>query len=244
MGAKIINVPCEDDLSFDYKEIIKKINQKTKVIYISNPNTPTGSYFSKKEIIDILQKAKNSIVIIDEAYFEYSNFTVTDLINEYDNLIVIRTFSKAFSLASLRLGYCLSCEKNTKEIKKVKELLPESVNKFAQIAGIYALKDIKYMKQNVTSVKKARKFLTKELRKLNLKVYDSTGNFILINFNSNKKAIQIKILLEKKGVFIRDRTNKPKLKGCLRIGLPKYKESKILLKKIKEVLIEVKNEIS
>ncbi len=239
MGAKVVEVLCENDLRFDTKKIIQAINQKTKIIYLSNPQAIIGGLFSREDIKSILEAAKKAIVIVDEAYIEYCDGSVVDLIKSYDNLIVTRTFSKAFSIASMRLGYCISSEYNIDELNKVKELLPESVNKFAQIAGFYALSDLGYMKEKKLSVIKAREYMAQKLRELGLKVYDSQANYILVNLENNDKANKIYLELEKKGVFVREVYSKPKLVGCLRIGMPLYEEASLLLEKITQAIIKM-----
>ncbi|MBD3204426.1 aminotransferase class I/II-fold pyridoxal phosphate-dependent enzyme [Candidatus Woesearchaeota archaeon] len=236
LGADIKKVFCEDDLSFDYEKLKNDIDDDTCAVYISNPNSPIGNYFSKKQITSLLKKYPDTIFVIDEAYFEYSDITVSDKVKDFRNLIVVRTFSKAFSIASLRLGYSISCKNNIKRIEKAKSLIPESVNQIAQIAGKAALKDIEYMKKNTESVKRSRDYLTKKLRKVGLKIFSSKGNFFLVKFSTNDKALYVKESLEKQGVFVRDRTYKPKLAGCLRIGVPLFEKADNLFEKIKRTL--------
>ncbi len=242
MGAKQVDVLCQDDMSFNVKEILAKVTPKTKIIYLSNPNSPTGFCFRREEIISLLESAKNILCIVDEAYYEYADITVVDLVEKYENLIVTRTFSKAFSLGAVRLGYAVSAEKNMKEVQKAKELLPESVNKIAQIAGIAALNDFGYIRKNVASVKKARKYLAAELTKVGCIVYPSSSNFLLVRFGSLQEAVFIKEKLEERGIFLRDRTTKPKCVGCLRIGMPLEGEAKKILSEIKEVVKKFKEQ--
>ncbi len=206
---------------------------------MSNPQAIIGGLFTREDIEAILKSAKNAIVIVDEAYIEYCNGSVVGLINGYDNLIVTRTFSKAFSIASTRLGYCISTEANINELNKVKELLPESVNKFAQIAGLASLSDLGYMKDKTKSVIKAREYVTKKLREIGLTVFDSWANYLLINLGSNDTAKKIYLELEKKGVFVRDVSSKPKLQGCLRIGIPLFVEASYLLEKLKQPMLKI-----
>jgi HAD superfamily phosphatase len=210
------------------------------MIYLSNPQAIIGDVFPREEIIAILEAAKESIVIVDEAYVEYCDGSVIDLVNSYENLIITRTFSKAFSIASMRLGYCISTEVNINEINKVKELLPESVNKFAQIAGYYALDDLEYMKGKRDSIIKARSYFIQEMNDFGLKAYDSQANYVLVNFGSDDTAGEVYLELEKNGVFVREVYSKPKMEGCLRIGMPLYEEIAELIEKIKQAAIKTR----
>ncbi|MEK6868408.1 MAG: TIGR01548 family HAD-type hydrolase, partial [Nanoarchaeota archaeon] len=141
---------------------------------------------------------------------------------------------------AVRLGYAVSAEKNMKELQKAKELLPESVNKIAQVAGVAALNDFAYVRKNVASVKKARKFLAIELTRAGCRVYPSSSNFLLVRFGSSQEAVFIKEKLEECGIFTRDRTTKQKCAGCLRIGMPLEAEAKKLLSEIKKEMGEFK----
>jgi len=232
LGAKIVYVECNDDLQFDVDKIIEKITPKTKLIFISNPNSPIGNVISRKNIVKILEKASNSIVPIDEAYFEYYGETVADLINKYENLIVIRTFSKVFGLASMRIGYALTSEKNVNQLNKVRD--PESVDVFAQISAVKALNDLEYYQKYVDEIKKSRDYLSEELRKLGLIVYPSKANFVLARFSKNASLICKK--LEKKGIFLKDTSKISKLENCLRIAIPLIKDVPRLVNGIEEVL--------
>ncbi len=233
-GAKIQEVPCNKELQFGMSPIIKAITKNTKAVYISNPNSPVGSVFSRKNIIWLLDNCKNCILIVDESYFEFYGESVCDLIGKHDNLIVTRTFSKAFSLASLRLGYAISNKENIKILAKVKD--PESVNALAQIAGIKALKDLNHMQKFVKEILKSREYLSNELRKLGLKVYDSKANFVLARFPDAFNAGRICKDLESKGIFLRDRSKIPLLENCVRIGIPLFSDSGRLISEIKGTL--------
>lgn len=235
LGVKIVNVECNDNLQFNADKIIEKITPKTKVIFISNPNSPIGNVISREDIVKILDNAKNSIVAIDEAYYEYYGETVADLVDKYDNLIVIRTFSKVFGLASMRIGYALTSEKNVIQLNKVRD--PESVDIFAQIASAEALDDLEYYRKYISEIKKSRDYLSEELRKLGLIVYPSKANFILARFP--EKASLTCEELEKKGIFVRDRSKIPKLENCIRIAVPLIKDVPRLVDAIEEVMKKV-----
>ena len=122
---KVKEVLFDRDLIFPTEKILKSIGRKTKIVVIVNPNSPTGTTVDRKDIIKIIKKAKNSIVLLDEAYYQFSGKSCKDLINKYDNLIVIQTFAKAFGLAGLRLGCAIANEKVIKNLQKATELYLE-----------------------------------------------------------------------------------------------------------------------
>lgn len=228
VGAKIIQIPLYGDLKA--RQIIEKVNDKTRVIYLSNPNSPLGYLIEREEIMKILESAKNVLLIIDEAYFEFCNKTVIDLVEKYDNLIVVRTLSKAFSLASFRIGYAAANVSIINELNKVKD--PESVNSLAQIAAINALKDIKYREKFISEILKSREYLKNELTKLGLKVWPSQANFLFVTFPCGINARIVWKSLEKRGIFLRERTKV--IENSLRISIPKLEESKRLINEIKK----------
>jgi len=232
IDANIIEVKYNENLTLDVIKLLESINEETRMILISNPNSPIGNTITKKDIIKILEKAKNAIVVIDEAYYEFYGKTIVDQIKKYQNLIVLRTFSKAYGLASLRIGYAVASEEIIQELNKAKN--PFNVNKLGEIAAIAALKDQNYMKKVVNEVKRTREYLTKELRKLGLRVCPSKTNFILARFSKNTDLICKK--LEKKGIFLRDTSKIFKLENCLRIAIPLIKDVPRLVNGIEEVL--------
>ena len=233
-GARIIEVSCSKELEFDINSVINAVTKNTKVIYLSNPNSPIGSVFKRLEIIKLLEQCRKCLVVIDEAYFEFYGKSACDLIDKYGNLIVTRTFSKAFSLASLRLGYAVSNEKNVRNMAKVMD--PESVNSLAQIAGIESLKNFNYTEKFVKETIKSRNYLSDGLRKLGLQVYPANSNFILARFPKKFSSAKICEELESKGIFLRDRSKIPLLENCVRIGVPLLKESKILVSEISKIM--------
>lgn len=230
VGAKIIKILVTKAFTSD--KIKEKITTKTKIIYLSNPNSPLGYSLNKDEIKKIINLSKKVLVVVDEAYFEFYGQSIINLVEKYDNLIVTRTMSKAFSLASLRIGYGVANTNIISELNKVKD--PESVNSFAQIAGIEALKDIEYRTEFINNILKSKEYLEIGFRKLGLKVWPSKTNFLFITFPEKYNAYNIWKNLEKKGIFLRDRTKV--INNSLRIGVPLIKESKRLIKEIKKEL--------
>jgi len=232
--AKIMEILYNANLTFPTKKVIDAITNKTKLVILCNPNNPTGTLIEKKDIVKLIEKAQktNTLVLIDEAYYQYSGMECLDLISKYDNLIIIRTFSKAYGMGGLRLGYAVS----NKEIMKslLKACSPYSVNTVAMIAASAAIDDVDYVKWYVGEVKEAKPLLYEALKKLKIKTYPTSGNFLIAKFPKMSKEIENR--LKEKGILVRDRSSYPLLKDCLRIGIGTVNQTKQLISALKEIL--------
>lgn len=230
VGAKIIDISA---LSKNFsQEILKKIEEvKPKLIVIVNPNNPTGTSISLKEIKKILLKAKenNSLVLVDEAYFEFYNVSALDLNLEFNNLIVTRTFSKAFGLAGLRIGYACSNENIINNLKKI--ISPYPVSSFSVFAALEAIKENKYVNEYCLEVKLNKSILAKKLRCLGFNVIDGDANFIILKSRSYKLIYKF---LYEKDILVRDISKS--MKNCLRITVGTKKEVNYLIKCLKEIV--------
>tara|TARA_Y100000310_G_scaffold206563_1_gene206976 strand:- start:8019 stop:9650 length:1632 start_codon:yes stop_codon:yes gene_type:complete len=229
--AKIISILCKPDLKFPLETVLSSIDEKTKLIILCNPNNPTGTLILRQDIIAILEGAQNAKVLVDEAYFEFSGMTVSDLVGTYQNLIVTRTFSKAFGLAALRVGYIIS---NGATIKQLREnYAPFEISTLSQIATESALGDISYVEKYVKEVDAGRIRLRSELKNLGVKTWESSGNFVLAWFRDSNRVYQ---LLKDKKILVRDRSDYPLLKNCLRISLGTITETNLIIDALKEIL--------
>ena len=232
IGAKKKFVYYNNDLSFPVENILEKINDNTKMIAIVNPNNPTGTLVERQDIIRILEKAKNSIVLIDEAYFQFSNKSCRDLINSYNNLIIVQTFSKGFGLAGVRLGYIISNEDVIQNLKKI--VLPFEVNVLSIIAGSAALDDLDFVDHYVSLVRDNRSYLLSELNKIGVKTYPSDANFIVANFGEKLDVVFKE--LNGKNILVNNVSSLPLLEGCLRIAVGTKNQMETLVNEIKDVL--------
>lgn len=201
-------------LQFPLDEVLQSIDKTVKLIVICNPNNPTGTLISLENIGKILDKAKNSMVLVDEAYFEFSGLSAVSLLQKYKNLIITRTFSKAFALAGLRVGYLLSCEENISELQKI--ISPYSVNSMAACALVAALKDIPYMKSYVSEVmQKSKPLVENFFRENGIKFFESSANFIL--FKPENPA-DLVAKMANAGFLLRPRSG-PNIDGTVRVSL-------------------------
>lgn len=235
--AAIKPVLYNEDLSFPTENVLKNINDQTKMVVLVSPNNPTGSAVSEQDTLAILEKAKknNALVVIDEAYYQFMGRSSKDLINDYDNLIVLQTFSKAMGLAGIRLGYAMSNPGIIKILSKV--ISPYSVNSLAVICAFEAMKDMDFVEAYVKEVKQSKKIVYDEFEKLGIKTFPTEANFFIANFGEFCNEVWEN--LRKRNIIVRNRTKYPLLKNCLRIGIGNLKQTEYFLKNLNEVLAEV-----
>jgi histidinol-phosphate aminotransferase len=228
-SGELVNINRKEDFSIDIPGIKKSVDKKTKVIFIASPNNPSANLTGRKEILELLQMPV--LVVVDEAYFEFSNTTVSSLILEYSNLVVLRTFSKWAGLAGLRVGYGIFPDYLMPYLMKIKQ--PYNINIAAQIAAIESLKDINYLRGTVRSIISERKKLLEKLRRIEwLKVYPSRANFILCSLPRGKAKV-IHQRLQRKGIFVRF-FDSPQLKDYLRISIGKPEQNDRLIAALRE----------
>jgi histidinol-phosphate aminotransferase len=225
--AVVREVLYNEDLRFPTGKVLSAINQKTKLVVLVNPNSPTGTSIVDEDIIKIIKKSgeNDALVLIDEAYFQFYGKTSIPLIKKYDNVIVMQTFSKAFGLAGFRLGYIISNKSNIKNIQKV--ISPYSVNSIAVASAFAALNDQKYIKDYVTEVNKSKELFYRSLDSLKVKYFKSDANFVLLSLE--KKADSFCRQLKQEGILVRDRSMDKLLYGCVRVTLGTLEQTKRLI---------------
>ncbi len=223
----IIRPKYSEKGSFPLKEILDTINEKTKLVIICNPNNPTGTLVYINDIEKVLiQAAKfNAVVFVDEAYYEYSEVTAISLLEKHDNLVITRTFSKAFGLASLRIGYLVASKKVINEMLKVRA--PYDVNMVSKIAATAALEDCENMKKYRDEVMIKSKLILEEFfRKNKIFFLESSSNFILFKIPNANKVFEE---LTTKGFLLRPINFKEELYFRITIGTIKQMEQFILV---------------
>jgi histidinol-phosphate aminotransferase len=238
VGANINFYFLDNDFKLNIKDFIKFLKKvNPKLVYLCNPNNPTGTMIEIEKVKHLIDNFKNTLFIIDEAYYEFVGKSCKDLVLDYNNLIITRTFSKAFALASFRIGYVISSVSNINLLLKIRN--PKNITTLSQIAAISALEDIEYMKAYVNEILQAKEFFRNELLKLNLKIYGDGGNFILIKL---EKEIKRKLIsfLETNNIFIRDYGHVKGMENYCRITIGTKDQMKIVIEKMKEFF---KNEI-
>lgn len=231
MGARLLNFAGESPFSPALDRYHDLLSHETiKLAYIVNPNNPTGIMYDREMICELIERYRGTLFVIDEAYFEYSGLTVVDLIHDHSNILVTRTFSKAFGLAGLRLGYVLGQPQIVEHLLKVRN--GKNVNSLAQIAASAALDDIPYMQTYVAAVESTRTWLAQALRNLGLEVHETPANFILIRVSNVRATMEV---LKKENILVRDRSNLDQLQGTIRVsvGLRDH------MKRFLDVMVEI-----
>ena len=229
-GALINNIILDDPFIFNLRKIKNHIPDNSKIVYLVNPNNPSG-YIVNLEDIEFIFKKINGFVLLDEAYFEYCGKTSIELLKSHNNLIIIRSFSKAFGLAGLRLGYSITNETITNYLSIVKNT--KSVNELAQIAGLAALKDVTYMKEYVNKINLSKRFIANEFKDLNVEIRITPANYFLIKVDNPKEVVN---KLRLNDIYVRDRSNMPNFSGYIRITIGTINEMKVLHDVLKKIL--------
>jgi len=229
-GGSTIEVDLTEDFQLDVDSFLKT---KAKVAIMPSPNNPTGNAFHEKDLEEILS-GFDGIVVVDEAYGEYSESSMIRKVNEFDNLIVIRTFSKAYAMAGLRVGYAVSNLDVAGMMNCVK--IPYSLNILCEGAAIAAVKDQNFIKNSVALIKEQRPKLDGGLKSLGFETYPSDSNFILAR--SPIDHAKLVSGLKNKGIMIRDFGSKRRTENCVRITVGTEKLNNLILEKTLEVIEE------
>ena len=231
-GVENIEITLKSDFSIDTDKILDLKTSNIKILFLCSPNNPTGNSF-EINVLDNLIKKFNGIVVVDEAYIDFSSQkSLTNLIDKYENLIITQTMSKAYGMAGIRLGMGFSNEKIISYINKIKP--PYNINILTENKALEELKKVSEIKSNVNSILNQKEKLISFLEKLDFveKIYESDANFILVKVdNADLRYNQ----LLKKGIVVRNRTNQYLCQNCLRITVGTKDENKILIKTLNEL---------
>jgi histidinol-phosphate aminotransferase len=233
MGSKVVSIPRLPDFADNIEGILASVNSRTSLIFLCSPNNPTGNTVDRMAVRKILDEF-DGVVVIDEAYFEFCGETFTPLLSRYGNLVVVRTFSKAWSMAGARVGYLMAGEEVMKYLNKVRP--PNSLSIISLALAAYALRDKRTMEGYVRRIVDERDRMYKELSNIEgLTVYRSKANFLLIRFH-RADAGRVHEELMRDGLVLRRLTNIPALSNCLRMTISTPKYNNLLLRKIRKLV--------
>jgi histidinol-phosphate aminotransferase len=213
--ARAVTVQAADDLQFPYERLLAAITPRTKIIAIANPNSPSGSIASREQLLSLARRAPQAVLLVDEAYYHFHGETVMDLVGVVPNIIVARTFSKAYGLAGLRLGLLAGPVELMRWMRRV--LSPYSVNSIALACLPPALEDTAYLDWYISEVLAGRAEFETALDNAGLRRWPSRANFILVDIGAQHREF-VK-LMRGAGVLVRDRSNDPGCDGRVRITI-------------------------
>ncbi|HZU31624.1 MAG TPA: histidinol-phosphate transaminase [Candidatus Angelobacter sp.] len=227
--ARIVRISTGPEFSFPAEEILDAISPRTRIIVICNPNNPTGVAARRSEILKVIEAAPDAAILLDEAYFDFSQQTLMDQIGKISNLFIIRTFSKAYGLAGMRLGVLAGHQEQVSLLRRVAP--PFNINAFALECLEEALADSEFVRDYVAQVCASREWLQNELQQLGFKCWPSHTNFLLCRFGDLKKTVLQ--AMRKRGIALRDR---PDCEGCVRISIGKQHEMERLITELKQIV--------
>ncbi|MGA2813343.1 MAG: histidinol-phosphate transaminase [Candidatus Acidiferrum sp.] len=226
-GAQIDVLRYTGEMQFPFDAALQALRKKPRVMFVCNPNNPTGTLLQPSDIEKLLNAATHTAIVVDEAYVEFSGATVTPWINRYPNLFSARTFSKAAGLAALRLGAVIANENSLRILRRA--MPPFPINIAALVAAEAAVRDHVTIEKYVANVKRLRAWFASELTARGIRTYPSAGNFLLANFGPEGPALFKK--LERQSILVRARTQDMG-PGFVRITIGSEKEMRQLLKAI------------
>jgi histidinol-phosphate aminotransferase len=211
-GATAIRVPANPDLSFPTDAVIRAITPRTRMIFLNTPNNPTGQLISIEDLKRISKAAGNAIVLIDEAYIEFGGESFVPHVTQHPNVLVGRTFSKAYGLAGMRVGIVIGQPPALQPVRDV--TLPFNINVIALTAVQAALEDTDFLPRYAAEVAESRELLYAACRRLGLQYWQSAANYVLVRVGETAPFIRA---LSARRIHVRDRSKDPATPGCVRI---------------------------
>jgi histidinol-phosphate aminotransferase len=231
-NANVRSCLLTDDFQIDLPAVKKAWDASVKIIFCCSPNNPTANLLRTEEILELC--ALNSIVVVDEAYFDFAGTqSLAERIGNYPNLVVLRTLSKAWGLAGVRLGFCFAASNIISYMMKVKA--PYNINALTGSAAFSALQNVQFMQATLNEILKERQWLAEQIAVLPrvVKVYPSDANFLLVRCID---ATGIYTTLAENNIIVRNRSSEPLLDNCLRITIGTHKENEALVQTWKEII--------
>lgn len=231
-GCELIGVDLYENFTLPVEALLNAMRtDKPDIVFIANPNAPTGNLFERDSLFRVL-KAARCLVVIDEAYYPFSNETLVDWLAEFPNLVLVRTFSKAFAMAGVRLGYAMGDAEIMDGLEKV--LMPFRISSLTCAVADQVLQNTHYVKDYMTLILKERQRLFTEMKMMDhITVFASDANFFLFRVANANRTFKA---LAQKGVIVRNVSDEGLLKNCLRVTVGSPKENEVFLKVLAETL--------
>ncbi len=231
-GARIQALRYDDAMHFPLAALLAALRKGPRVFFLANPNNPTGSIVQPAELRRILKTATKTLVVVDEAYFEFSGITILPWILRYNNLVVTRTFSKAAGLAGLRLGCIFAHRSIAEHFRKAQS--PYPVNVAALVSARASIRDRSFLRSTIREFRRSRKELERGLAKLGIPFFPSAANFVLLFLG--ERAKEVVASLARQGTLIRDRSSDFGGAGYVRITFGTLSQTRRVLRQLKEIL--------
>ena len=231
-GARAVEVRAEDNFAFPLNGLLSRVNQRTRLIAVANPNNPTGAAVPSDVLVQIAQAAPQAAVLVDEAYFEFHGETVIDHVGRLPNLFVARTFSKAYGLAGLRIGILAGDARQMTMIRRVAS--PYNVNAAALAVLPEALENREFVERYAAEVRVNRAVLEQELGQIGLQYWPSRANFVLVRIG--EKHAEFVQALRQRGILVRDRHSDPGCEGCVRLTVGSGEHTRALIAALHDVI--------
>jgi histidinol-phosphate aminotransferase len=236
MGGTVVKVPINADYSFPLQGVLNAITPNTRVIFLTNPNNPTGQIIPREEIMAIVGAAPHALVFLDEAYADFADESLIDdaEARALPNLLIGRTFAKVYGLAGLRAGAVIG---NAKTLEPFRQIVPPfSLNLCAAVALTAAFDDLEYYDWYVEQVRASKALLYQALDRLGVRYWQSAANFVLMHFGDD--ASRVIEALAAKQIYIRDRSRDPASPGCVRVTTGVVEHTQAFVNALEEVLCD------
>lgn len=233
-GGRVVEVPMGPEFAFPLDEVLDAVTARTRVIFLTNPNNPTGGLVPTAALRAVAEHARGAMVFIDEAYADFSGATVLEdpAFRALENVVIGRTFAKAYGLAGLRAGAVIGHPSTLEPIRRV--IPPYSVNAYAGVALAAAMGDMEYVAWYRGEVEGSKSMIYAACERLGVKYWPSAGNFVLIRLGA--QAPDVTAALARRGIAVRDRSSDPACPGCVRVAAGVVEHTRTFLAALEEVL--------
>ncbi|MBM4353491.1 MAG: histidinol-phosphate aminotransferase family protein [Deltaproteobacteria bacterium] len=230
-GAEVVPFYSSDLFDAGVDDLADVISDDTKLVYLVNPNNPTGVTYRADRVARLLERYPRTLFLVDEAYFEFHGESVVGLVGHFDNIVVTRTFSKCFGIAGLRMGYLCTGPATMRQLKKL--FNPKSVNRLGQIAAMACLQDLEYYRNFVREVTEAKEIFRSAMARRGLNVIVTPANFVNMKVPDPARFC---LLLEEEGIYVRDRSSLPRMESYVRVSIPSVSQVHEVIRRIDRVL--------
>ncbi len=225
-GATVVETDYDNPFSPSLEPIINNIGKRTRILYLGNPSEYIGSFFTEAELVFLLAYAENTMIVVDESYFEFSGFTAADLVRKFPNLTIIRSLSHAFGLAGGNVGYIITDPENLTYINRLSA--GYAIDAISQVAAEAVFDDLDYMQEYISTVNSSKNLISTNLPEIGYDFYISPANFFVLRISDSESACEY---LKNNGVLVKDLSGINRLEGLIRItlGTPEQMDRLLLL---------------